>query len=109
MIDFPNIQNINQVARTANGQRVLPAKKEQQNPSVERIPSTDVIHISSEAAMKGRVGVFAAALANELNSLSPERIEKLKLEYAEDGCPVSSLHIADAVIARIKMEGFANE
>ena len=109
MIDFSHINNINQVARTANGQRVLSAKKEVPAAGAERTPPTDVIHISSEAAMKGRVGVFAAALASELNAVSSERIEKLKLEYAGDLCPVSSVQIADAVIARIRMEGFANE
>ena len=109
MIDFSSIQNIAQVSRASNGRQVLSGKKEQPGRTAEGALVTDIVSISADAAMKGKVGVFAAALASELSTVSSERIERLKLEYAGDSCPISSRDLADAMIARIRMEGFSDE
>ena len=109
MIDFSNVQSVTHVTRVGGPNRAATGRKDLTGSARGGSVSADVISISSDAAMKGRVGVFAAALASEIGSVSPERIERLKLEYAGDSCPVSSKDIAESMVARIRMDRYTDE
>jgi len=109
MVDF-RLQNITQINRTGDRRQYIPGKKETSQPAAGPSGVSDVVQISNDAAMKGRISAFAATLAKEMNhSVNPERIAQLKKQYAGDNCPVSGAAIAGAIIARISAEGSANE
>jgi len=105
MIDFPNVQNIAPVSRTGAG-RNLPADKRYTEPfAPAQATATDVVQISTDAAMKSKLSTFAAALAKEIQATDPARIASLKQQYAGDNCPVAAASVAAAMIARARTEG----
>ena len=112
MIDFNGLNNVTSVPPisrktispyTAAG-KAEPAAASQGGASV-----ADVVQISSDAAMKGRLGTFAASLSKAMDTVDPERIAMLRTQYTGDRCPVSSSDIARAVISRILVEGSPDE
>jgi len=109
MIEFPNLQNMAQVSRTNAGRQYPQGKKELSQPANIQAGSGDVVQISTDAAMKGKLSAFASTLAREMNTVSAERIARLKEQYAGDNCPVCAADIAGAIFAGIRAEGSVNE
>jgi len=110
MVDLANIQNISAVARTAALRQSLAGKKESGAVGVGPAgASADMVQISADAALKGKLGAFSAALAKETAAPDTERIARLKEAYAGDACPVSACELAGALLGRIRTLGFANE
>ena len=109
MIDFPNLQNVSSVRRTGAGHYFLPEKRDPSQDGAGKANAADVVQISADAAMKGRLSSFAAVLAKELQSAGADRIARLKEQYAGDSCPVSNADVAASIVSRIRMEGFGNE
>ena len=112
MIDFPNFKNINSAGRANAGRRIAAPKAEadikaeHDFSAAGKTNAPDVIQISTDAALKGKLSAFAAALAKEMDTDNTGRIAYLKKQYAGDCCPVSDIELAGAIAARIKMEGF---
>lgn len=109
MIEPINLQNVYSVGRIGPGAQLPGGKKDPGFPIVQPPGASDVVQISSDAALKSKLGAFSAALYKELNETASGRIEKLKEQYAGDLCPVGCADIAGAIMARFKAEGFANE
>ena len=109
MIDFPNVHNVTPVRRAGSGPYAVPDKKDPNPVETGKTDTSDVVQISSDAAMKSKLGGFAAELAKEQQRVDRDRIAQLKERYAGDTCPVSDADIAAAIVARIKMGGFENE
>jgi hypothetical protein len=110
MVDFPSnngIHGVTPVSRLDTG-RAGPGKKEA-NPMIEKTAPTDVVQISADALIKSRLSAFAAAVNSEIKTISPERMRKLKQDYAGDNCPVSAYDVAGAIIAGRVMEDKTNE
>ena len=108
MVDFPNVQGIHGISSINPVQRAESARavsgKATPQTVVTQPASADIVQISADAVMKGRLSAFATALLNEMNATNPERLAKLKLAYAGDRCPVSAYNIAGAIIGRIKQD-----
>ena len=109
MIDFPNLQNISPLNRTGAGRQLPQGMKDSGPVGAARTDVGDVVQISTEAAMKGKLSAFASALAREMQGVSADRMALLKVQYAGDACPVSAADLAGAIISRIKAEGFGDE
>ena len=105
MIDFPNLRNISSVDRVGAGRQFRAVKNEGDPVAAAKTGATDIVQISTDAAMKSKISAFASTLAKEMDAVSDARIARLKEQYAGDQCPVSSGDIAEAIIARIKTEG----
>ena len=109
MIDFPNLQNISPISRTSTGMQLPQGKKEPNQTAIARTDAGDVVQISSDAAMKGKLSAFALTFAREMLTVSDDRIALLKAQYAGDACPVSAADIAGAILGRIAAEGSRDE
>ena len=109
MIDFRNLQNAYPVSWPGAGRQIPAGKKETAIPPVNPAGATDVVEISADAAMKGKLNAVTAALAKEPYAPSPERMAQLKEKYAGDNCPVRGIDIAEVIFARIRAEGFVAE
>jgi hypothetical protein len=109
MIDFPNLPNISSVGRTSDRRPYTPGKKDAANPILNRTESADVVQISADAVYKGKLSVFSAALAKEMEAADTEHVVRMKEAYAGDCCPVSPHDLAGAILARILSDGSANE
>ena len=110
MTEFPNIKSIHgvtPVTRPEAGRAV--AGKNEAYPMIEKPTPTDVVRISADAVLKSKLSAFNATLSDEINTISPERMSRLKREYAGDNCPVSSYDVAGAIIERITLEGKIDE
>ena len=68
--------------------------------------AADVVQISADAAMKGKLSAFALALNKEMDAVNATRIENLKALYAGDNCPISGADLAAAIVARIRADSF---
>ena len=110
MVDPINVKNVFSMGRAGAGSQVPAVKKDPGFPVVQPTGSADVVQISSDAALKSKLSAFAATLYKEMGDIAdPVRMAQLKEKYAGDKCPVSSADIADAVIARIRIEGIGDE
>ncbi len=111
MIDFKNLQNTSYPVNRVADRRQYPVAKRETGYSINsNSPSkTDVVEISADAALKGKLGTFSAALAKEMKELSPERLALLKEKYAGDACPVSGHAVAETIINRSAAEGACYE
>ncbi|MEL7623609.1 MAG: hypothetical protein AAGU12_08480 [Clostridiales bacterium] len=110
MIDFKNLQNASYPVNRAGDRRQYPLAKRETGYSVNfnspaSAGKTDVVEISADAALKGKLSTFSTALAKEMKAVTPERMALLKEKYAGDACPVSGLAVAQAIISRAKAEG----
>ena len=105
MIDFTNIKKISPPALYGTGLQYAQGKKDYSLPEASQAGAADVIQISADAAFKGRISAFSAALVKELNAAGTERIALLKEQYAGDRCPITGADIAGAILARIRVEG----
>ena len=105
MADILNLRNINNISRASVGRQYLPGKKNAGTTDASRAGASDVVQISAEAAIKGRLSAFAAALAKETGYVGAARIADLKERYAGDNCPVCGADIAAAMLARGSAEG----
>lgn len=112
MIDFKNLQNASYPVNRAGDRRQYPVAKRETGYSVNfnshsagSAGKTDVVEISADAALKGKLSTFSAALAKEMKAVTPERMALLKEKYAGDACPVGGLAVAGAIISRAKAEG----
>lgn len=111
MIDFKNLQNASYPVNRAGDRRQYPVAKRETGYSVNfnshagSAGKTDVVEISADAALKGKLSTFSATLAKEMKAVTPERMALLKEKYAGDACPVSGLAVAQAIISRAKAEG----
>ncbi|MCL2121450.1 MAG: flagellar biosynthesis anti-sigma factor FlgM [Clostridiales bacterium] len=109
MIDFPNVHNVTPIRRPGSGQYAVSDKKDPNPLETGKTDASDVVQISSDAAMKSKLGSFAATLAKEMQRVDRDRITQLKEQYAGESCPVNDEDIASAIVARIKIGGFENE
>ncbi|MCL1848376.1 MAG: hypothetical protein FWF83_01700 [Clostridiales bacterium] len=113
MIDFNSLNhilnNVPAAKRKSVGQYAPQGKPEPAQASAAQASATDVVQISSDAAMKGKLSAFASTLAKAMDDVGAERIDRLKEQYAGDKCPVSDADLAGAIIARIKAEGSWDE
>ena len=109
MIEFPNLQNASPVTRTATGWHFQTGKKESFEPAVSPVGVTDVVEISADAALKGKLSAFSTALAREMETTGIERMAKLKEKYAGDACPIDSAELARVIYSKMMAEGYANE
>ena len=105
MIDFPSLQNIASVRQAGVGRPFPVGKKDSAQPEGTAAASTDVVQISADAAMKGKLSAFAAVLAKEIHTADAGRIAQLKAQYAGDNCPVGGADVAAAILARIAVQG----
>ena len=106
MIDFPNLPNTSPVARTGPGWNYTVGKKEpNETGACPATAAADVVQISADAALKGKLSAFATTLAREMEAADAGRIARLKEAYAGDRCPVSSFELAGAILVRMKADG----
>jgi len=110
MIEPIKLQNVYPINKPGTAGQIPVVKKDPGFPVVQPAAEGDMVQISSDAAQKGKLNAFSAALFREMNSAAgPERMAQLKEQYAGDNCPVSGADIAGAIVARIRLEGFGNE
>ena len=109
MIDFNNLKNLSPINRKGMKTYVPTDKKEKAQVAVGLPGAVDVVQISNDAAMKGRLSAFASTLAKAMNDVEPERLERLKAEYAGDNCPINAKDLAEAIVSRVRAEGFGDE
>ncbi|MCL1804909.1 MAG: hypothetical protein FWG28_02740 [Clostridiales bacterium] len=110
MIEPIKLQNIYPVNKPGTAGQIPAVKKDPGFPIVQPAADGDMVQISSDAALKGKLNAFSAALFKEMNSAAgPERIARLREQYAGDACPVSAADIAGAIVARLRAEGFGDE
>ena len=110
MIDFPNLPNLPKVSQVNRAKRqYTTVKKETESTATSQSVTTDVVQISADAAMKGKLSSFALALSREAEAVNEARIENLKAQYEGDHCPISSRDLAAAIIARIRTEAMTHE
>ena len=102
MMDFPKIQNTAPVSRAGAGRNLPADRRYAESPATAQTTVSDVVQISTDAAMKSRLGTFAAALVREMQNADPARIASLKQQYAGDNCPVSAVDVAAAMVARMR-------
>ncbi|MDR1193726.1 MAG: hypothetical protein LBK98_06120 [Peptococcaceae bacterium] len=98
MIDFKNVQNAYQIKRPITGVNFAPAKREGEAAPAEA--AADVVQISAEAALRGKLSLFFAGVGGDIASVAAERLAALKEKYAGDACPVSGAEIAAAAFDR---------
>jgi len=106
MIDFSNMKHVSAVKRFDPGTRYAAGKKDADSSGSARRAQTDVVQLSADAVWKGKLSAFSTVLVREIADVSAERIAILKQQYAGDACPVSSADIANAMVARMRVEGF---
>ena len=117
MIDFRNVKQMTVgrqgtvVPHQIGRKEVLHAAyQSHQSTGTKPTPGdVDQVKISSEAATKGRVSTFCAALAKEIGAPQPARLEALKDKYQGDTCPVDNFELAGAIVSRLKGEGASYE
>ena len=109
MIEFPNLQNASPVTRAGNLWYFQAGKKETPDPVAIPAGVTDVVEISADAAIKGRLNAYSASFTKEMEAVSASRIAMLKEKYAGDACPISSADLARVIYSKMMAEGFANE
>ena len=109
MIEFPNLQNASPVARAGTTWHFQAGRKEALEPVVNPFGVTDIVEISADAAIKGKLSAYSAALAREMETAGAERIAQLKQKYAGEACPVGSVELARVIYGKMMAEGYANE
>ena len=105
MIDFSNMKHVSSVKRFDAGTRYAAGKKDSDASGSAHKAQTDVVQISADAVWKGKLSAFSTVLVREISDVSAERIATLKQQYAGDDCPVSGADIANAMVARMRVEG----
>jgi hypothetical protein len=102
MIDFKNLQNASYLVNRSGERRQYPVSKREAANAAGASPAstTDVVEISADAALKGKLSAFPAAIAKEMAAISPEKMAYLKQKYAGGACPVSGLAVAGAILSR---------
>jgi hypothetical protein len=108
MIDRTNIQHL-PLNRPGQGIQYPAGKKDQaavpaSGGSGLAAGNTDMVQISTDAALRGKISAYAATLGKDLSSIRPELLAMLREKYKGEACPVSGIDVAKAILAKIHTE-----
>ena len=105
MLEFPNLHSVTNLSRTGATRQYPVDKRDGAGAATGQAIAADVVQISADAALKSKLGAFAATLAREVGAVSAERMALLKEQYAGDRCPVSGAEVAAAMVTRAGATG----